>query len=104
MITTLNFPADNFDQDNTFTFAYQGFRGQDRTATGYLFDAGEEGVFIMKRSACLKDAYTEKDREESARLAAMLPVRNGDVIEVGGKQYTVKILGNYSDAGRLIPA
>lgn len=102
--TTLNFPADNFDQDNTFAFAYEGFRGQERTATGYLFDAGDKGIYIMKRSACMKDAYTAKDREESARLASMLPVRNGDTVVVGGQQYRVKILGDYSDAGRLIPA
>lgn len=102
--TTLNFPADNFDQDNTFTFAYQGFRGQERTATGYLFDSKEEGtIYIMKQSACMKDVYTAKDNEEAARLNAMTPIRTGDIVEVGGKNYQVKILGNYSDAGRLIP-
>ena len=99
----LNFPIDNFDQDNTFTFAYQGIRGQERTATGYLFDAGDEGIYIMKRSACLKDAYSDSDRAESARLLAMTPLRTGDIVEVNGKQYRVSILGNYSDAGRLQP-
>lgn len=103
--TTLNFPVDNFDQDNTFTFAYTGIFGKQWTATGYLFEDKEEGViYIMKQSACLKDVYTDADRAESARLAAMTPIRTGDVVEVGGKQYTVKIIGNYSDAGRLIPA
>jgi hypothetical protein len=103
MITTLNFPADNFDQDNTFAFEYIGFRGQACTATGYLFDCGEQGIYVMKQSACLKDVYTAKDREERARLNAAQPVRTGDVVTVNGRQYTVKILGNYSDAGRLIP-
>jgi len=104
MTTTLNFPRDNFDQDNTFTFAYQGIRGQERTATGYLFNSEDEGViYLMKQSACLKGEYTAKDDEERARLNAQVPVCNGDVVEVAGKQYTVKILGNYSDAGRLIP-
>lgn len=101
-MTTLNFVRDNFDQDNTFTFAYQGVRGQERTATGYLKNYGDEGMFIMKQSVCLKDQYTAKDDEERRRLNAMAPVRDGDIVEVEGKQYKVKILGNYSDAGRLI--
>ena len=102
MTTTLNFPIDNFDQDNTFTFEYAGIRGTARTATGYLFQDGEQ-IFLMKQSACIKAEYTAKDREESDRLRAMTPVRTGDIVEVRGQQYRVKILGNYSDAGRLIP-
>ena len=102
MNQVLNFTRDNFDQDNTFTFAYRGVRGQERTATGYLFNSKDEGViYIMKQSDCLKGAYTAKDVGESARLNAMTPVRDGDVVEVEGQQYKVRILGNYSDAGRL---
>lgn len=105
MSQVLNFTRDNFDQDNTFTFAYQGIqgiRGQERTATGYLFNSKDEGViYVIKQSACLKGVYTAKDAEESARLNATTPVRDGDVVEVEGQQYKVRILGNYSDAGRL---
>lgn len=43
------------------------------------------------------------DDEERAHLNAQVPVHNGDMVEVEGKQYTVKILGNYSDTDRLIP-
>jgi hypothetical protein len=103
MATTLNFPRSNYDQENTFVFAYQGARSQERQATGYLFQSGDHGIFIMKRSAVIADSYTNEDNKERARLNAQVPVRNGDVVEVDGKQYTVKILGNYSDAGRLIP-
>ena len=102
-MTTLNFICGAFDQDNTFTFAYQGRGRQECTATGYLRDYGDEGVFIMQQAACIKDQYTAKDDEERSRLNAMTPVRDGDIVEVEGKQYKVKILGNYSDAGRLIP-
>jgi len=102
-MTNLNFPADSFDQNNTFSFAYQGFRGQERTATGYLFRDGDQ-IFVMKQSDCLKGAYTDADRAERARLSAMRPLRTGDTVQVEGKAYTVKILGDYSDAGRLIPA
>ena len=99
---TLTATTDNFDQDNTFTFEYAGSRGRTFTATGYLADFGDEGIYIMKNSACLKSHYTPKDEEERARLNAMQPVRNGDCVMFNGKQYTVKILGNFSNAGRLI--
>lgn len=100
-MTTLNTMTDSFDQDNTFTFEYTGTRGQAQRATGYVADYGDEGIFIMKKSACLKSSYTQKDMEETARLNAMEPVRNGDVVLFNGQEYKVKILGNFSDAGRL---
>jgi hypothetical protein len=98
----LKFKTDNFDQDNTFTFAFPGSRGQERVRTGYAANF-EEGVYIMQRNACIKAEYTAKDHEETARLNAMTPLRTGDIVEINGKQYSVKILGDYSDAGRLIP-
>lgn len=101
-MTKLNYRRDNFDQDNTFAFAYNGRRGEVVT-TGYLFNATDEGrIYVMQRAACLKSHYTEADHAETARLNAMTPVRDGDTVEVEGKQYRVKILGNYSDAGYLI--
>lgn len=103
MAVKLNFPVDTFDQDNTFTFAFRGYKGRDARRDGYLLDCEEEGIYIMQRGACLKGQYTEKDREERARLNDMEPLRTGDTVEVRGKLYTVKILGDYSDAGRLIP-
>ena len=104
MTTKLNFRTNIQDQDNTFTFVYKNSRGQERTGTGYLFDGEQEGIFIMQQSACIKSHYTQKDREESARLQAMTPLRTGDIVELEGKTYTVQINGNYSDAGKLIPA
>lgn len=97
---TLNFPRDNFDQDNTFRFAYQGARGIERIVTGYLFNSDGQ-IFIMKQSACLKDSYTDADRAEQRRLDTQIPLRTGDVVSVDGKNYRVRILGSYSDAGRL---
>ena len=104
MTTKLNFCSNIQDQENTFTFAYKNSRGQERTGTGYLFDGKEEGIFIMQQSACIKSQYTQKDREESARLLAMTPLRTGDIVELEGRTYTVQINGDYSDAGQLIPA
>lgn len=100
----LNFPRDNFDQDNTFAFAYYNHRNMERGGTAYLFASPKEGrIYIMQKSACLKDWYTDKDREESARLREQVPVRHGDIVELQGAQYRVHINGNYSDAGYLIP-
>lgn len=109
MTKTLSFPVDNSDQKNTFAFEFIGWSGKTRTRTGYLLtgyllNAKREGtIYIMQRSACMKDVYTQADYEEGDRLAAMEPVRDGDVVCVDGEQYMVKILGNFSDAGRLVP-
>ncbi len=97
----LNFLVDNFDQDNTFCFAYEGRNGEVQ-AKGYLLDCKDDGIFIMKKSACLKDKYTEKDIEENNRIYSMQPLRTDTEVKVQGKVFKVKILGNYSDAGRLI--
>lgn len=99
---TLNFTTSTFDQDNTFTFEYKRYNGKTGRGTGYLFlDESQDQIYLMQHSVCLKAHYTEKDREEQDRLNSMEPVRDGDVVMVEGKQYRVKILGDYSDAGRL---
>lgn len=104
MIQTLSFPVDTFDQKRTFTFEYSGWSGKTRKGTGYLLSAKLEGkIYIMQRSTCIKDSYTAADHEESERLAAMEPVRDGNVVMVDGDLYLVQILGNFSDAGRLVP-
>ena len=98
----LNFPRDNFDQDNTFSFAFQGRRGE-QTRTGYLFNSKDEGrIYILQGGICIKQVYTQADRDETTRLAAQQPVRSGDTVEVNGKQYQVRINGDFSDAGYLI--
>ncbi len=93
----------SFNRRETFIFAYKDRRGE-HVATGYIFDGGEHGIYIMQESACITASYTVADRADMARLAAMTPLRDGDVVSVGGTLYRVQILGNFSDAGRLIPA
>ena len=100
----LNFPKQVNDQDTTFRFAFNNHRGVEQSRTGYLFDDTQENViYILQTGVMIQDVYSEKDVEERNRLNAQVPVRHDDVVEVEGKQYTVKILGNYSDAGRLVP-
>lgn len=99
-ITTLSIAQDSFDTDANFTFEYKGYAGRICTADGYLFQDGDH-IYLMKHSAVLKSHYSDKDIAERNRLNSMTPVRDGDKVEVDGKQYKVKILGNFSDAGRL---
>lgn len=60
-------------------------------------------VYIMQRCRVLKDHYTEADRLHLERMNALAPLKDGEVVLFNGAEYKVKILGNYSDAGRLIP-
>ena len=99
--TTLTIAQDSFDTAADFTFEYKGYAGRTCTASGYLFQSTDGQIYLMKNSAVLKSHYSDEDRAERARLNSMEPVRDGDTVTVSGKQYKVKILGNFSDAGRL---
>lgn len=96
----LNLITDSFDQDNTFTVEVRGFKRMKTIVAslhqGYQKDA--DGIFwAMKRSACLKAEYTAKDYEETARLNAMTPLRHGDLVNIDGLTYRVRVLGDSSD-------
>ena len=99
--TTLSIVTDSFDSARNFTFEYTGSMGRKVSASGYLFEDKDGQIFLMKKSASLKSHYSDEDRAERSRLDGMEPVRDGDTVAVDGKQYQVKILGNFSDAGRL---
>jgi hypothetical protein len=92
--------VDTFDQVNTFTVEVRGFRAM-KTIKASLhcgYQKHEDGIFwAMKHSTCLKDVYTEADREESTRLASMTSVRHGDLVVINGEQYKVRVLGDFSD-------
>lgn len=104
MTKTLTLMSDSFDQENTFLFAYTNFRGVERTGAAYILHDQKNGKFIiMQRSTCMKDVYTEADIAERNRLNSEKPVRDGDLVEVRGLVYSVRIVGNYSDAGYLVP-
>lgn len=103
---TLNLSTDTLDQDNTFVVEVQGFkRLVPATAVLYCgYQKNDDGIFwALKKSACLKAEYTAKDIEERARLNAMEPVRNGDIVLINGKQYKARVLGNFSDCAIFDP-
>jgi hypothetical protein len=103
---TLNIPTDNFDRAAGFAFEYMDYKKQPQRAEGYLFySAQEDTMYLMKRAVSIQSSYTDAERAHTHRIyCGDAVVRNGDSVMVDGKAYTVKILGNYSDAGRLIPA
>jgi len=94
----------DFAQDETFTFSIPHPRRGDVPRTGYILDCDDEGLILMQKSAMLKSHYTEADHADRARLNAMTPIKSGDIVLVNGKQYTVTIKGDYSNAGILTPA
>ena len=100
IMQTLKFSTDSFDQDNTFTIECKGFKRMKNIRAslhiGYQKD-GDGIIWAMQKSSCLKDQYTAKDMEESARLNSMTPLRNGDSVMIEGKEYTIRVKGDYSD-------
>lgn len=87
----------SFDQDNTFSLDV----GKTYPKTCYLFLSLKEGkLHILSRGTMLKDRYTVKDKEESARLQTAVQ-RHGDYVQVGCSLYRVCVKGDFSDAGYL---
>ena len=103
---TLNLSTDTFDQDNTFTIEFKGFSRM-KTIRACLhkgYQKDEDGIlWAMQKSACLKAEYTAKDVEERNRLNSMEPLRNGDLVMIEGKEYTIRVKGDYSDCAIFDP-
>ena len=106
MTIELTIPADNFDRAARFAFEYLNYKKQPTRGEGYLFyDDSEDQFYILQCASCLQSSYTDAERAHTDRIyRGEQVVRSGDSVTVAGKAFTVKILGNYSDAGRLIPA
>lgn len=98
----LTLSRDSFDQDNTFTILVKGYKRM-KNITASLHHHDECGYYALKESVCLKDQYTEKDVEESRRLQAMDPLKDGEIVTIDGNMYTVKVNGDYSDCAVFNP-
>jgi hypothetical protein len=98
---TLILRTDSFDQDNTFRVAPLKYG---RCSLNKDYEKQGDGIYwVMQHSAMLKAEYSDKDREESARLMADEGIKNGDVVLIEGKQYRYEHKGNYSDCGIFHP-
>ena len=102
---TITHHADFADLASLFTVEVSSARRGKYAIRCYAHDGrGYDNVpFINQASACLKDHYTAEDRAASARLASEEPVRDGEIVLLNGRQYRVKVIGDYSDAARLLP-
>lgn len=105
MTIELTYPTSTFDNAAHFAFEYMNWRKEPTRGEGYLFRDDSTGeVFLMKSASMLKSHYTAEDRAHTDRIyRGEQVVRHGDTVLIDGKAHTVKVLGNYSDAGRMIP-
>lgn len=75
------------------------------TSKCYLFeDQAEDKIWIMSVSPCIKSHYSDADYAETERLNKTLPLNDGDIVRIKGregKEYKVHVNGNYSDLGYL---
>lgn len=75
------------------------------TSKCYLFeDQKEDKIWIMSVGACIKSNYSDADYAETERLNKTLPLNDGDIVRIKGregKEYKVVVNGNYSDLGYL---
>jgi hypothetical protein len=99
---TLIESQDTFHYEAQFTFVLKDYKGRPSTRTGYIFKDTDK-IFLMQKSAMLCSHYSDEQIANRNRLNSMTPVANGDTVLFEGKPHTVKINGDYSDAGALIP-
>lgn len=90
--------ADTFDRSADFKLALKNGRTIIcRLMQGYN-TCNDGQLWAMQRSGTLKDSYTAEDAAWVERMKTIEPIGNGAIVKIAGKLYTVKILGDYSDA------
>lgn len=105
-LRTLRPVSDNFDRVNTFSLQVKGFRGPKVIWCSLRqgFQTADDGIFwVMQHAGVIADSYTEAEVAERNRLNSETPVKDGDIVLVGGCEYQVKVNGDYSDAAILEP-
>jgi hypothetical protein len=103
---TLNVAIDSFDRNAMFTVALVK---KNRTKimscslhSGYEKE-GDGVMWALQHGAVLKSHYTAADIAHSDRMNSMAPLNNGDVVMIEGKQYKVRVKGDYSDCAMFDP-
>lgn len=70
--------------------------------TGYK-KRGDGTFWILQHSTGLQDSFSQAELDERARLDSEEVLKDGDTVVVGGAEFKIKILGNYSDCAILVP-
>lgn len=60
-------------------------------------DYGFEGLWLMQKPSVIADVPLDFAAPEAPLL------HDGDIVWVKGAEHRVKVLGDYSDAGKLVP-
>lgn len=60
-------------------------------------------IQVTQGSTKLHDSPTIAEIQDRLRLNLMTPLIDGEVVTVDGKQYALRVRGNYSDLGYLAP-
>ena len=96
----------NFDQDNTFEIEFVTPRRTRRLKVSlyrnYKVD-GDGILWALQNGVCLKAQYSDKDLAERNRLNAATPVRHNDIVQIEGKKYRTRVLGDFSDCAIFDP-
>ena len=98
---TLNVAIDSFDKGNMFTVALPRKNRATKIMScslhsGYQTE-GDGVLWVMQNGAVLKSHYTAADIAHSDRMNSMAPLNNGDVVMIEGKEYKLRVKGDYSD-------
>lgn len=99
----LTVTTDSFDLSHTFALSVNVISGRPpRRITCTLrqgYQKSDDGRYwAMQKSAVIKSEYTQDELAAHARLLSDTPVSNGDLVEIAGNAYRVRILGDYTDA------
>lgn len=103
---TINISTGTFDKDNTFVVEYKGPRRNRQLTVSLYRDykvAGDGILWALQRGSCLKAEYSDEDIAERDRLNALTPIRHDDIVQIEGKQYRARVLGDFSDCAIFDP-
>lgn len=96
-MTTLKITPKGSDSSFPFTVKVAGSK-VNRVCT--LKQFGEK-LEVTQGATVMQDFYSAEDDKLRATLFSMTPLQAGDMVEVEGKQYSLKVRGNFSDLGYL---
>lgn len=89
---------------NRYAASFKFSLGGTSTRRGYLFfDDSSDTIYVMQSAGMIAAHYSQEEIDERNRLNSEEPIKQGDLVKVNGKVYRVSKLGDYSDAGTLIP-
>lgn len=90
----------NNESNRALRFKVEGVPGE----VSLMRDSLKEGdgmLWGMQHGTMLKAHYTEADRAHTLYMQSVTPIKHHDIVKVEGRNYRVRVSGNYSDCIRL---